>query len=104
MPKVIKFKFSPDCFRTSAVFYIYIYIYIYIFVVPWIVTILIRSNKMQQYAGILQIYMFQVSIALIIRSTQNCKCSLWYRSLYLSNNLPPTWPNKATEEGLAQIL
>ena len=37
-------------------------------------------------------YMFRVSIAPIIRSTSNCNCSLWYRSQYLSNNFPPTWP------------
>ena len=37
--------------------------------------------------------MFQVSIATIIRSTQNCNFSLWYRSQYLSNNLCPMWPS-----------
>jgi len=26
------------------------------------------------------LYMFRASIAPIIRSTQNCSCSLWYRS------------------------
>ena len=42
-------------------------------------TILIRSNEMQQYAGVylLQNYMFRVSIAPIIRSTLSCKCSFW---------------------------
>ena len=39
---------------------------------------------MQQYVGtyLLQVYMFQASIAPIIRSTTNCNCSLWYRSLH----------------------
>jgi len=48
-------------------------------------SVLIRSNKMQQYAGIylLQIYstyIFRVSIAPIIMSSENCYCSPWYRS------------------------
>ena len=52
---------------------------------------------MQQYAGIYLftaslLYMFRASIAPIIRSTKKCNRSLWYRSQYLSNDLPPTWP------------
>ena len=47
--------------------------YFFIFMVPCIVTILIRSNKMQQYAGIYLLQnhsnMFRVSIAPIVRST-----------------------------------
>ena len=39
--------------------------------------------------------MFRVFIAPIIRNTWNCNCSLWYRSYYMNNNLPPAWP-KAT--------
>ena len=59
---------------------------------------------MQQYAEYLftakLLYMFRVSIAPIIRSTQNCTCSFWYRSQYLTNNLPLTLPKQATlEEG-----
>jgi len=37
--------------------------------------------------------MFRASIAPIIRSTQNCSCSLWYRSYYLGSKLLQTWPN-----------
>jgi len=37
--------------------------------------------------------MFRASIAPIIRSTQNCSCSLWYRSYYLGSTLLQTRPN-----------
>ena len=52
---------------------------------------------MQQYAGVYLntaklLYMFRVSAAAIIRNTSNCNRSFWYRSQYMSNNLPPTWP------------
>ena len=56
-------------------------------------------NKIQQDATVCRylftakwLYMFRVSIAPIIRSTSNCNCSFWYRSLYLCNNLRPAWP------------
>jgi hypothetical protein len=58
----------------------------FIFMVPCIVTLYI--NKILQDATVCRylftaksLYMFRVSIAHIIRSTQNCNCSLWYRSL-----------------------
>ena len=54
-------------------------------------------NKIQQDATVYRylftvklLYTFRVSIAPSIRSTQNRNCSLWYRSQYLSNNVPPT--------------
>ena len=57
-------------------------------------------NKIQQESRVCRylstaksLYMFWVSIAPIIRSTQNCNCSLWYRSQYLSNILRPMWPS-----------
>ena len=47
-------------------------------------SLLMRSNEIQQYAGVYLLQnhsnMFQVSIAPIIRSTSNCNCSFWYRS------------------------
>ena len=57
---------------------------------PVISSMLIRSNEMQQYAGVylLQNYMFRVSIAPIIRSTSNCNCSFWYRSYHVSEQQP----------------
>jgi len=58
-----------------------------------------KSKKMQQYADIYLftaklLYMFRATIAPIIRSTENCSCSPWYRSYYLGSKLPQTWPNK----------
>jgi len=50
----------------------------------------IYINKSQQDATVCSylftanlLYMFQVSIAPIIRSTKSCNCSLWYRSYYV---------------------
>ena len=63
--------------------------------------ILLLTNEFQQDATIYRylfsvklIYMFRTSIPVIIRSTWNCSCSLWYRSYYLGSKLPQTWPNK----------
>jgi len=42
---------------------------------------------------------FQVSTTPVIRSTQNCNYSLQYRSHFLYNYLPPTWPSLATLGG-----
>ena len=60
--------------------------------------ILIRSNKMQQYAGI---YLLQNHSTCFVcpshpsSGVHKTNCSLWY-----SNNLPPTWPDLAMlEEG-----
>ena len=61
-------------------------------------SILIRSNKMQQYAGI---YLLQNHSTCFVcpshpsSGVHKTNCSLWY-----SNNLPPTWPDLAMlEEG-----
>ena len=52
-------------------------------------------NKIQQDATVCRylftanlLYMFRVSIAPIIRSTQNCNCSLWYRSYHVTVQRP----------------
>ena len=52
-------------------------------------------NKTQQDATVCRylftaslLYMFRASIASIIRSTQNCNCSLWYRSYYVTVQRP----------------
>ena len=70
------------------------------------ICILIRSNKMQQYAGIylLQNHSLHVSGVHRTHHQENIKlyCSLWYRSKYLGNNLPPTLP--CWRKVVAQIL
>ena len=38
-------------------------------------------------------YMFRVSTTPIVRSTQNCNCSLQYWSYFLCSYLPPKWPS-----------
>ena len=35
--------------------------------------------------------MFPASFAPIIRSVQNCSCSLWYRSYYRGRKIPQAW-------------
>ena len=55
------------------------------------ITILIRSNKMQQMQVFITanlLYMFRVSIAPIIRSTSNCNYIFWYRSYHVSGQRP----------------
>jgi hypothetical protein len=65
---------------------------------------LIRSNKIQQHAGFIYCKI-TLNISAVHRThLQEYKkiatAGLWYRSQYLSNKLPPTWPNVAKlEEG-----
>ena len=69
----------------------------FIFMVPCIVTLMLirvtRYNRCLFTPELL--YMFRVSNAPVIRKTSKCNCSFWYRSQYLSNKLPPVWPNQA---------
>ena len=67
-------------------------------------------NKIQRDATICRclftaklLYTFRVPIAPINRSTSNCNCSFWYRSLCQSNNLPPPWPNQAILKDTCKI-
>ena len=69
------------------------------FVVPCIVILGWRNPKRcngMQIVTAKLLYMFRASIAPIIRSTQNCNCSLWYRSYYLGSKLLQTWPSKSS--------
>jgi len=43
-------------------------------------SVLMSSNKMQQYAGIYLLQNHSKCLAPIIRSTLNYNCSFWYRS------------------------
>ena len=42
-----------------------------------------RCNSIQLFINPKLLHMFRASIAPIIRSTQNCSCSLWHRSYHL---------------------
>ena len=71
------------------------------FLYSWFRASWLYINKIQRDATVCRclftwklLYMFRVSIAPIIRSTSNCKCSFWYIHITCqSNNLPPAWPN-----------
>jgi len=52
------------------------------------------NTKQSIYYSASSLYSFRVSNTPIIRSTQNCNCSLRYRSY-----LPATWPSLAMLEG-----
>jgi len=43
-------------------------------------SILISSNKMQQYAGIYLPQIYSTSFGCPLHPSWNCDCSLWYRS------------------------
>jgi len=59
-----------------------------------------RCNTNQSvYYSASSLYMFRMWTTPIIRSTQNCNCSLGYWSYFLCSHLPPTWPSLATSEG-----
>ena len=56
---------------------------------------LLYINKIQRDATVCRclftaklLYIFRVSIAPIIRSKSNCKCSFWYRSYHVSEQQP----------------
>ena len=50
-----------------------------------------RCNKKQSiFYSASSLYMFQVSTTPIIRSTQNCNCSIRYWTFFLGSYLPPT--------------
>ena len=50
------------------------------------------NTKQSIYYSASSRYMFRVSTTPIIRSTQNCNCSIWYWSYILCSYLPPMWP------------
>ena len=57
------------------------------------------NTKQSIYYSASSLYIFRVSTAPIIRSTQYCNYSIRYWSYFLWNYFPPTWPSLATLEG-----
>ena len=57
------------------------------------------NTKQSIHYSASSLYMFRVSTTPIIRSTQNCNCSLRYWSYFLCIYFPPTWPSLATLKG-----